>query len=184
MSPISISTAKKGSRFKSRSSPSPPLSPDEASKLSPKFSHATSVSAAKSKLRPRSPPRLAIRSKHSPTSCEHFNLKSLPSSHQEREEYLLNEYDYRMKMHIAYQAESFELQNAIGNKKELTALICKQKNFEQEWPSTRSKDELSSYGEHISITTVDEPREVGMEELIKEAKELIKLLQYTINTKQ
>jgi len=161
------------------------LSPDEASELSSKFPHTTSASATKSKLRLKfSHPQLAVRPKHSPTSsCEHFNLTSLPSNHQEREEYLLKEYDYRIKKHVAYQAMSFELQNAIGNKKELTALIFKQKKFEQEWPSTRSKEELSSYGEHISITTVDEPREVGMEELIKEAKEMIKKLQYTMSTK-
>ena len=67
-------------------------------------------------------------------------------------------------MHIAYQAANFELQNAIGRKKELTGLIFKQKQFEQEWPSIRSKAELSSYGEHISVATVDEPREMDMEE--------------------
>ena len=87
-------------------------------------------------------------------------------------------------MHIAYQAANFELQNAIGRKKELTGLIFKQKQFEQEWPSTRSKAELSSYSEHTSVTTVDEPREVGMEELIKEAQETIKVFQSTLNTKQ
>ena len=85
-------------------------------------------------------------------------------------------------MHIAYQAGNFELQNAIGRKKELTALIFKQKKFEQEWPSTRSKAEISSYSEHISITTVDDPREEGMEELIKEAQEMIKSLQHTLST--
>ena len=66
----------------------------------------------------------------------------------------------------------------------MTGLIFRQKQFEQEWPSTKSKAELSSYSEHISVTTVNEPREVGMEELIKEAQEIIKLLQSTLNTKQ
>lgn len=85
-------------------------------------------------------------------------------------------------MHIAYQAANFELQNVIGKKKELTSLILKQKKFEEEWPLTRSKAELSDYGEHISVTTVDEPREVGMEELIQEAQEMIKLVQHTLST--
>ena len=169
---------------------SPPLSPGSISKvaMSSKPPRTTSASRDKLKLRlrkPPSPPQLAIKPRHSPTSpSEYFSVKSLPSNHKEREEYLLNEYDYRIKMHIAYQAANFELQNAIGRKKELTGLIFKQKQFEQEWPSTRSKAELSSYSEHISVTTVDEPREVGMEELLKEAQEMIKLLQSTLSTKQ
>ena len=169
---------------------SPPLSPGLVSKakVSSKPLQTTSASRDKLKLKLRkspSPPQLAVRTRHSPTSpSEHFSGISLPSSHKEREDYLLNEYDYRIKMHIAYQAANFELQNAIGRKKELTGLIFKQKQFEQEWPSTRSKAELSSYSEHISVTTVDEPREVGMEELIKEAQEMIKLLQNALSTKQ
>ena len=169
------------------SSTSPPLSPDSAfkSRLAPESPHTGGASRNKLKLRLRkspSPPQLTVKPKHSPTSpLEHFSMISLPSNHKERQEYLLNEFDYRVKMHIAYQASNFELQNAIGRKKELTALIFKQKQFEQEWPSTRSKAEISSYSEHISITTVDEPREEGMEELIKEAHEMIKSLQCTLS---
>ena len=172
------------------STTSPPLSPGTVSKakLSSKPPQTTSASRNKLKLKLKkspSPPQLAVRSRHSPMSpSEQFSVISLPSSHKEREEYLLNEYDYRIKMHIAYQAANFELQNAIGRKKELTGLIFKQKQFEQEWLSTRSKAELSSYSEHISVTTVDEPREVGMEELIKESQEMIKLLQDTLSTEQ
>lgn len=189
-SPTSLSpkSLNGGSRHKFASSSenvstaSSPISPDK-SKLSPEF---------KSKLRLRirrspSPPQLAVRQKYSPTSPpphEHFKVIRLPSTHKEREEYLLNEFDHRIKMHIAYQAANFELQNVIGSKKELKTLIFKQRKFEQEWPSTRTKAELSSYSEHISITTVDEPREVGMEELIKEAKEMIKSLQHTISSRQ
>ena len=166
------------------STTSPPLSPDTVfkSRLSPESPRTTGTSRSNLKLRlGRSPsPPLGVRMKHSPTSPS--DIINLPSSYKEQQEYLLNEYDYRIKMHIAYQAANFELQNAIGRKKELTALIFKQKQFEQEWPFTRSKAELSSYSEHISITTVDEPREEGMEELIKEAKELIRSLQNALTT--
>ena len=168
------------------STSSPPLSPEEVSKstLSSGPPH-TSRDKLKLKLgRSPSPPQFALRSKQSPTSPSEHSVISLPSDHKQRQEYLLNEYDYRIKMHIAYQAANFELQNAIGRKKELTSLIFKQKQFEQEWLSTRSKAELSSYSEHISVTTVDEPREVGMEELIKEGQEMIKLLQCTLSTQQ
>ena len=185
LSPRSLSpTNGNESRFRFSSSlsqnvstASPPLSPEELSKstLSSGPPH-TSRDKLKLKLRRSSSPQ------QSPTSPSEHSVISLPSDHKQRQEYLLNEYDYRIKMHIAYQAANFELQNAIGRKKELTSLIFKQKQFEQEWLSTRSKAELSSYSEHISVTTVDEPREVGMEELIKEGQEMIKLLQCTLST--
>ena len=165
------------------STTSPPLSPDAAHKLN----LSPDMTSSSKKLRPQrspSPPLLAVRQKHSPTSPREHIVISLPVNHKERAEYLLKEYDYRMKMHIAYQAASFELQNVIGSKKDLKTLVFKQKKFEQEWPSTRSKAEISSYGEYISITTVDDPREEGMEELIKESQELIKLLQQSISSKQ
>ena len=169
------------------STTSPPLSPDAVfkSRLSPESPRTPGASRSNLKLklgRSPSPPPLGVRMKHSPTSPS--DMINVPSSYKEQQEYLLNEYDYRIKMHVAYQAANFELQNAIGRKKELTALIFKQKQFEQEWPFTRSKAELSSYSEHISITTVDEPREEGMEELIKEAKEMIKSLQNALSTQQ
>lgn len=112
-------------------------------------------------------------------------MKTLPTSMKIREEFILHEYDRRLKMQIAYQAANFELQDALhANNQQFRALIYAQRRFEQRWPSLRSKSlqggELVHYDESVNEVGITE-NEACFMELIKEGKTLIEVIQYGVH---
>jgi len=109
-------------------------------------------------------------------------MTTLPTSKKIREEFLLHEYDRRIKMQIAYQAANFELQDTLlENNRQFRALIYEQKRFEQRWPLTRRQskpsDELQELNDECIAETAIEEREACFAELIKEARALIGVIQ-------
>ena len=109
-------------------------------------------------------------------------IVDLPNSDSSRENYILNEYDCRMKKHITFQAAAFEVLNAKESLHEVSNLIHQQRRFEERWPSRYS--ETSPSGEFYDENVFDfniEAREVDMTELVKESQEVIKVLQQLLN---
>jgi len=109
-------------------------------------------------------------------------IGDLPNSDSSRENYILNEYDCRMKKHITFQAATFEALNAKKSLHEVSNLIHQQRRFEERWPSRYS--ETSPSEEFFDENVFDlnfEVREVDMTEMLKESQEIIKMLQQLLN---
>lgn len=171
-------------------------SPPSAKSLSPSSVSATQTSAAvaQSDLVPTSshrasPPTFKEKS-YSPKltfSSGLFSLDAakrnrviveLPNSDHGRESYVLNEYDCRMKKHIAVQAANFELLNAKKGMPEVSNLIHQQRRLEEGWPLRYSETTPSEgfYNENVFDTNV-EVWELNMAEMTKESKRIISILQ-------
>ena len=132
-------------------------------------------------------PEAVVHNEQLTTSTFDYELfmKTLPTSKKIREEYLLHEYDRRLKMQIAYQAANFELQDALhANNRQFKALIYGQRKFEQRWPLLRSKSlwraELVHYDESVDKVGITE-KEACFLELIKEGQTLIEVIQFGVH---
>ena len=148
-------------------------------------SHVVTPSAPLHKPKEKSyTPRLAFSSGlFSPDAAEKNRIiVDLPNSDSSRENYILNEYDCRMKKHIAFQAATFEVLNVQKGLNEVSNLIQQQRKFEEKWPSRYSETTPSEgfYDENI-FNIDDEVREINMTEMLKESQEIINLLQILLN---
>ena len=115
------------------------------------------------------------------TKPKEWNLITLP---KDVEKFVLHEYDCRMKKHIAFQAASFALHNAWKHNHKLSNLIHQQRQFEEMWPSRRSKIKPSFrikdfFDENIFGTDI-KIEELDMPELVKQAEGVIMMLRYTL----
>ena len=170
----------------SQSKTSKGLSPPSASQSSVGVtSHAAvTPSAPKPKERSFTPKLVFSSGLFSPDAAERNRIiVDLPNSDSSRENYILNEYDCRMKRHIAFQAAIFELLNAKKGLHEVSNLIHQQRKFEEKWPLTYSETTPSEefYDENILNTNI-EVREIDMTEMIKESQEAVKLLRHSLNS--
>ena len=111
------------------------------------------------------------------------NIVDLPSSDSSRENYILHEYDCRMKKHIAFQAASFEVLNAKRGMSELSNLIHQQRKFEESWPFRYSETTPSEEFYDESVFDIDvEVREFDMTEMVKESQQVIEILQQLLSS--
>lgn len=110
-------------------------------------------------------------------------IVDFPNSDSSRENYILNEYDCRMKKHIAFQAASFELLIAKKDLNEVSNLVHQQRRFEERWPFRYSETTPSEdfYDENIFNVNVD-VRELDMTETAKESQEVIQMLQILLQS--
>ena len=133
-------------------------------------------------------PKAVVHNEQHSTSIFDYELfmTTLPTSKKIREEYLLHEYDHRLKMQIAYQAANFELQDALHvNNRQFRALIYGQRRFEQRWPllhrKSKQRVELSAhYDESVDEAVITE-KEACFMELIKEGQTLIEVIQFGVH---
>ena len=162
-----------------------PSSTKVKSNLSSESSQKSTASGSEAKGKSHSPKVVAH---NAPPSTSTFDydlfMKTLPTSKKIREEYLLYEYDCRLKTQIAYQAANFELQDAIAANRQFRALICEQKRFERNWPLLRKKskemkESQTLHDESIAGTAKDE-KEACFIELIKEGRAIIEIIQYGV----
>ena len=111
-------------------------------------------------------------------------IVDLPNSDNSRENYILNEYDCRMKKHITFQAVTFELLNTKKGLHKVSNLIHQQRRFEERWPSRYSETSPSEefYDESVFDTNIEEIRETDMTEMIQESKQPIRMLQHLLNS--
>lgn len=89
-----------------------------------------------------------------------------------------------MKKHITFQVASYELQNTKKCKRNVNNLIHQQRNFEEVWPSKRSKAKLSVriddfFDENVFDAEI-EIKAFNISELVEKAEETIKLLRHTL----
>ena len=157
------------------------------SELKPTGSAMASVEKSKKKA---CSPEAVVHDEPLSTSTFDYELfmKTLPSSKKIRDEYLLHEYDRRLKMQIAYLAANFELQNALReNNRQFRALIYGQRRFEQRWPLLHSKSLQRTELVHYYDESVDEAghgiteKEACFLELIKEGQTLIEVIQFGVH---
>ena len=132
-----------------------------------------------------SPKVVACDEQHSTSTFDHeLFMKTLPTDKKITEEYLLHEYDCRLKMQIAYQAANFELHDALHeNNRQFRALIYEQRRFERSWPLTRTrkfKQSVNSPIYQVNQMAISE-REACFMELIKEGQILIDVIQFGID---
>ena len=124
---------------------------------------------------------------YGPFSCDaatrNKNIVDLPSSDNNRENYILHEHDYRMKKHIVFQAASFEVLNAKGGMPELSNLLHQQRKFEKSWPFRYSETTPSEEFYDESVFDIDvEVREFDMTEMVKESQQVIGILQQLLSS--
>ena len=110
-------------------------------------------------------------------------IVDLPNSDSGRENYILHEYDCRMKKHIAFQAASFELLNAKKGMYELSNLIHQQRKFEESWAFKYNETVPSEefYDENVFDIDV-EVKEFDITELVKESQKVIEMLQQLLGS--
>ena len=134
-------------------------------------------------------PEVVASDEQNSTSAFDYELfmKILPTGKKITEEYLLHEYDSRLKMQIAYQAANFELYDALHeNNRQFKALIYEQRRFEKSWPLTRTRkfkqsvESLLYQDKLINQMDISE-RETCFLELVKEGQILIEIIQFGID---
>ena len=184
---VTLSAPKPKERsFTPKSKTSKGLSPPSALQPSVRVTSHAEVTLSVPKPKERSfTPKLTFSSGLFSSNAAERNriIADLPNSDSSREKYILNEYDCRMKKHIAFQAATFELLNAKKGLHEVSNLIHQQRKFEEKWPSRYSKTTSSEefYDENIFNTNI-EVREIDMTEMIKESQEAVKLLRHLLNS--
>ena len=110
-------------------------------------------------------------------------IVDLPNSDNGRENYILHEYDCRMKKHIAFQAANFELLHAKKGMYELSNLIRQQRKFEESWAFRYSETTPSEEFYDESVFDIEvEVREFDMTEMVKESQQVIEMLQQLLSS--
>lgn len=118
---------------------------------------------AKSKVSSLSPQALRLSAKLKLKRTSSPQEITLPNDDRSRREFLLNAYDKRRQNYIAFLAATFELQNAIGNKKGLQKLVCEQRQFEKKWPPQQGEAKQSEKdAKELIAATAIEKRELKM----------------------
>ena len=154
------------------------------SNLSSESQHRSNASIVDS-VENKSKPEAVTDNEQLSTSTFDYELfmTTLPTSKKVREEYLLHEYDRRLKMQIAYQAANFELQDTLHvNNRQFRALIYGQRRFEQRWPllHRRSQQRVES-STHYAETVAISEKEACFMELIKEGRTLVEVIQFGVH---
>ena len=103
---------------------------------------------------------------------------TLPNNDVEREEFILNAFDRRMKKQLAFFAATFVLQSAIGVKKGLKDLVNEQRWFEKKWSSPREAKSSEKPKKDVEITpgTAIEEREISMLDDVWHGQALLEIL--------
>lgn len=127
-------------------------------------------------------PQLVLTSTVFSTSSNKWNLIILP---KDREKFVLHEFDCRIKKHIAFQAASFEKENAKNFNQKLSNLIHQQRKFEEMWPLRRSKVKpsirIKEFFDEKMSSTESRTEDLDISELAKEAESVTKLLRFTLD---
>ena len=126
-------------------------------------------------------PHLVLTSTVFSTLSNKWNRITLP---KDRQKFVLHEFDCRIKKHIAFQAASFEQENAKNFNQKLSNLIHQQRKFEEMWPLKRSKVKpsirIKEFFDENMFSTEIKTEDLDISELVKEAERVTMLLRFTL----